>query len=178
MYTRSSRFPNKYLILGVLCIILGGILLMWTLGHLPSFGILWPLPFLAVGMILLYMVIFQGIKERYILPGMILTLGGLFFLLLNTIITVKSIERIWPFFLLIAGVSFLPYAFKKKDKTKSALVISSVFMVLLSILFLPFSLNKTQISFSEFVFRWWPIIVIVVGVCLLLSFFLKKTPKK
>ena len=178
MAEKQPRFPNKLLVLGTCCVLLGGVLLFWTFGNLPSLGALWPLPFLAAGLVFLYLVFLRGKKERYILPGMILTLGGLFFLLWNTVLFGAHIEKVWPAFMLIAGVSLIPYAFKKPEAARTALIIPAVFIILLSLLFLPFSLERTRLEFRDFVLLWWPVLIIFMGVCLIVSFLSLKTPKK
>ena len=178
MSLTQSRFPNKLLILGASCIVLGGVLLFWTFGHLPSLGALWPLPFMIAGMIFLYLALLRGRRESYVLLGMILALGGLFFLLWNTVIPEKSIERVWPAFMLIAGLSLFPYAYKKRGTARTALLTPAVFIVLLSLLFFPFSLGRTRMHFVEFALKWWPVLVIFVGCCLIVSFLFQNTPKK
>ena len=175
---KIPQFPNKLLVLGTGSVILGGIFLFWTLGQLPSLGSLWPIPFMIAGLFFLYFVFLRGKKEHYILPGMILMLGGLFFLLWNTVIPEKSIKRIWPAFMLIAGLSLIPYAFKKKSTARTALIIPAVFIILLALLFFPFSLGKMMISFRDFALRWWPVLIIIIGICLIVSFLFGKTPKK
>ena len=82
---KQPRFPNKLVILGVAFIILGILLLLWTAGSLPSLDALWPVPFIIIGMYLLYLVFLRGAKDRYIFPGMFFSLAGIYFLSLNTI---------------------------------------------------------------------------------------------
>jgi hypothetical protein len=174
----NQRFPQKLLVFGILLIITGGVLLLQSLNYL-SFGSLWPLPFFIIGLVLLYLVYFKGISDQYILVGMVLALGGLFFFLLYTVIPEKSLVRIWPAFMDITGLSLIPYAMRKKAKTRIGIIISAIAIILLSILFFPFSLEITGMKFSEFVLEWWPIIFIVIGLGLVFyNFFHHKSIKK
>jgi hypothetical protein len=178
MKKNNQRFPQKLLIFGILLIITGGVLLMQSLRYL-TFGELWPLPFLLIGLVLLYLVYFKGVSDQYILAGMALTLGGLFLFLLYTILPEKSLEKIWPAFMIIAGISLLPYAFRRKAKTRIGITISAIAIILLAILFFPFSLGIAGMKFSDFVLVWWPIVFIIIGLGLILYNLLHhKTEKK
>lgn len=176
--TRSIQFPLKMLIAGISLIIIGGLLLLWNLGYLPFLGLLWPLPFMIVGIFLLYQVFGKKKGDWYIFPGMIFLLGGLFFLLLNTIIQRSSLIMIWPVFMTITGLSLIPYALKRRRRHRIDLLISSIFIVLLSLMFLPFSLKRTSITFFQFVLKWWPLLLIIAGLSLIISLIIRKKPTK
>lgn len=171
MKRTDPRFPQKLLVFGILLFLAGCVLLLQSLGYL-TFGDSWPLPFLLIGLVLLYLVYFKGLSDQYILPGMILALGGLFFFLLYTLIPEKSLEKIWPAFMDITGLSLIPYALRKRAKTRIGIIISAVAMVLLSILFFPFSLELTDMKFSQFVLTWWPIVFLLSGLGLILYNFI------
>ncbi len=55
----------------------GGVLLLWNFGYLPQPGQLWPVPVILVGLVFLYMAWPRGQSDRWIIPGMVLTLGGM-----------------------------------------------------------------------------------------------------
>jgi hypothetical protein len=179
--TKEPKFPNKTLIIGVCCLLAGGLALLSTLGFLPSPGNLWPLPLIIVGMGILYSVFLKGKKDIYILPGMFLSLGGILALLLNTLISETSLVKIWPAFMLVTGLCLIPYALRKKHRYRMAVLISAFSIIALSCLFLPFSLGIASMSFTEFVLTWWPVLPIVLGVFLLIYYSYsshkrKKTP--
>ncbi|RPJ09343.1 MAG: hypothetical protein EHM28_01805 [Spirochaetaceae bacterium] len=178
----KPRFPNKLLIAGIGLILGGSLFLLWTLGYFPEPGTflftVLIIPVIAVGLLMLYLVFIKGKSAQLILPGMILLLLGVFFLLYNTVIPVKSFERIWPVFMDIAGLSLIPYALKRKKKARTGILISSVTLILMSLLFFPFSLKLTDLGFAEFAVRWWPIIIIIIGIIVTLIYFIYKRPNK
>jgi len=104
---RLPRYPNKLLVIGMTALVAGGVLLMVNLGSLAVPASLWPLAPLAAGLVFLYLAYVRGRSSRYILPGMLLTLGGLFFLLVETVLGWDSVARFWPAFMLITGLSML-----------------------------------------------------------------------
>ncbi len=172
----TPLYPNKLLVLGVAILVTGGVLLLWNLGYLPQPGRLWPLPVMVAGMFLLYLAYLRGKSTRYIIPGMIMSLGGLYFLLFNTVFQGESMARIWPGFMAITGISLLPYGFKKKGAARTAITIPALFIVALSLVFLPFSLHAAGMSFLAFVRQWWPFILVALGLALIVSFFSTRRP--
>jgi hypothetical protein len=158
---QKPRYPNKYLVIGVLICIAGVFTLLWTLGFLPSLTVLWPFVFILLGLFFLYMVYFRGKNPIYIIFGMILFLLGIFFLLIITI------------------VSLIPYAYKlKKRRAQVAITIPALSLVMLSIFFFIFSLNIMNASLSEFVTRWWPVLIIILGGSFIVVYLFSKKPQK
>jgi hypothetical protein len=174
----SPRYPNKYLVAGFVVFLAGGVLLLWNLGYLPKMGRLWPMVPLLLGLFLLYRVYLLGGRDRYILPGMLLTLCGLQFLLLNTLFQSQSLARVWPSFMLVAGISIVPFAMRRKGNARIALLVPALFISLLAVLFFPFSLGWMDVRLRDFVGRWWPMILILVGMATMAAFFIRKRISK
>jgi hypothetical protein len=173
---RKPRYPNKLLVFGVVIFAAGGVLLLWNLGYLPQPGRLWPVPVIAAGLTFLYIAYPRGGSERWIIPGMVLSMGGLIFLLLNTVLKEENLGRIWPAFMLITGLSLVPYGYKKRGGARTAIVIPAVFISALALVFFPFSLRMAGGGFVAFVRQWWPLILIILGVALIVSFFSSRRP--
>lgn len=170
------RHPNKLLIAGVVGIFAGGVLLLWNLGYLPQLARLWPVPIILVGLFFLYMAWPRKRSDRWIIPGMVLTLGGIVALLVNTVLSSESLVRIWPLFMLVTGLSLVPYGYRKKGSARMAVTIPGLFISLLAILFLPFSLHHEEGGFAAFVGKWWPMILVILGAVLVVSFFSTRKP--
>lgn len=164
----SPRFPNKFLVFGSLFILAGVVLLLRSFGFLPRLAALWPVVLILTGMTLLYLVIvLKRGPESYVFLGMILGLGGIVLFLMNTVLTTVGMERIWPIFMTVTGVSLFFYGMKKHGDARISLTVPGVSIVLLSFVFLPFSLEWMSQSFSAFVADWWPILFIVLGIVLI-----------
>jgi len=177
MRTRQRpRYPNKLLIAGMAVLVAGGVLLLWNLGYLPQPGRLWPVPVMLVGLFFLYMAWPRGRSDRWIIPGMVLTLGGLVFLLANTVLKQESLLRIWPSFMLVTGLSLVPYGFRKRGSARTAIIIPAIFISVLSLLFFLFSLRRPEGGFAQFVRQWWPMILVILGIALIVSFFSTRRP--
>jgi uncharacterized membrane protein len=172
----KPRYPNTLLVVGAAILVAGGVLLLWNLGYLPQPGKLWPVPLIFVGLFFLYLAFPRRGSEKWIIPGMVLSLGGLVMLLLNTVLKEESLGRIWPSFMLITGLSLIPYAYKKHGAARTAIIIPAIFIAALALVFFPFSLRKTAGGFVAFVRQWWPLIPVVLGIALLFSFFSTRRP--
>ncbi|HUV08395.1 MAG TPA: hypothetical protein VMX75_11740 [Spirochaetia bacterium] len=174
MREQAPRFPNKSLILGIASLLLGGVLLLWRLGFMPNLESLWPLPFLVLGLYFLYMLFMRNRSRRYMLPGILFSLGGIFFLLKNSVMPDVRLSQVWPAFMLITGFSILPYGFRQKRNTRIAIVIPALTIIGLAVIFFPFSLGLVDVRFTDFVLTWWPALFILIGALLILSYLMQK----
>jgi hypothetical protein len=169
------RYPHALLLLGAVILLAGGVLLLGTLGYLPQPGPLWPVPVMLAGLALLYLAYAWSWRERWIIPGMVLSLGGIVVLLLNTVLREEGLARIWPAFMLVTGLSLIPYGYKKRGSARIAIVVPAVFISALAVLFFFFSLRAGG-GFAAFVRQWWPMILVILGLALLVSFFSSRRP--
>ncbi len=172
--SREKKSPGVRLVFGSVLLLIGTLLLLKTTGHIPSFGSLWPVLLILIGLLFLFYS-GTGVKsQRYVFLGMILLLIGVFYLLLNTVISVMDMKKLWPVFMTIIGVSMIPYGLAKSGHGRIVLIVPGGFLTALSLVFLVFSLGMTDVRFSLFVIRWWPCILIVFGILFLVSHFRKK----
>jgi len=172
----APRYPNKLLVAGVFVAIAGGLLLLWNFNYLPQPGRLWPVGFIVLGLVFLYLAWPRGRSDRWLIPGMICTLGGITMLLMNTVLASQNIARIWPAFMLVTGISLVPYGFRRRGAARTAIVIPALFISCLSLVFFPFSLHHTEGGFAAFVRQWWPMIFVILGLLLIASFFTMRRP--
>ncbi len=147
-------------------VVVGGVLLLRTTGRLPSLVSLWPLVPLVIGLVLLYYRLFHSGPDYYVFLGTSMLLTGLLLLLTGTVLQV-ALARVWPVFMTVIGVALLLYGFRKHGAARVTFTIPAAAMVLLSVLFLPFSLDLVSTDFAEFVKIWWPMLLVGMGVALI-----------
>lgn len=172
----APRYPNKVLVAGVAVLLVGGVLLLWNFGYLPQLATLWPVLCILVGLVFLYLAWPRRHSDRWIIPGMLLTLGGVVMLLENTVLSSTSLGRIWPAFMLVTGLSLIPYGYRKRGSARTAIVIPGVFICCLSLVFFAFSLRRPDGGIVVFVQLWWPMILVGLGIALIVSFFSTRRP--
>lgn len=173
MENRARRFPNKLLIIGVLLLLVGGLLMLWTFGYLRHLSALWPVIFILLGLFVLYEVMIRGAAEVYAFPGMLMALGGLYFLLGTSLMSWHNLIRIWPVFMAIAGISIIPYALLKEGYARAVLLVPSIAIIVLALIFLTFSLRIVSVRFVRFASEWWPLLVVLLGAIFLVAHFVR-----
>jgi hypothetical protein len=166
MKGKQPRFPNKYVVIGVTLLVGGLLLLLWTVGELQQVANLWPLALFIGGLVLLYFRVFREGPDSYLFLGIGLLLSGLLLLIAKVVVPLE-LTAIWPFFMTISGVSLLVYGLRKSGYTRLSLAVPGVATLLLSFVFLPFSLGIVKRPFAEVVSEWWPLILVVLGIALL-----------
>ncbi|TVR60707.1 MAG: hypothetical protein EA426_04725 [Spirochaetaceae bacterium] len=168
-------YAKRYLVFSTVFLLLGVVLLLWTTGFLPDFSALWPVVFICVGLVFLYRGFHRNARETTVFAGMFMSLGGLVALLLNTVLTRVGLIRVWPVFMTVAGISLVAYALLKRGAYRVTLLVPAVSIVVLSFVFLPFSLKLVDVEFIQFVVRWWPSLFILLGLVLLTVYFTRKS---
>ena len=167
------RFPNKFVVLGASFVLTGAVLLLWTGGFLVGVTALWPVLPLLAGLVAFYYGVFRGEADYYVFVGTGVALGSLLLLLTTTILP-TTLDRIWPLFMTIIGVAMLAYGVRKQTLARLSFTIPGAAMILLSCLFLPFSLEIVAVEFTRFVAVWWPAVFVLVGLTLLVAHLLRR----
>lgn len=157
---------------GTTLVLLGVVLLMGTLGVLPVFAPFWPLLIVALGGMLLHSGLTARAPEAAVFAGLFLLLGGLFFLLLTTVMSAVELRRVWPVFMSIAGISLIGYARMKTPAGRLPLAVPGFVLLFLSLIFLIFSFDVVDEDFTAFVGTWWPFIFILAGLGLVVTHFI------
>lgn len=161
---------NITLVFSVLLILLGASFLLWTSGFLTSFGRLWPVPMILLGLFLLYLTFLKNGPDFYIIPGIVIVLAGIFVLLKERFLSESTIGMIWPVFMMMTGIALFPYAARKRGTRRLSFIISGITVIILAISFMPFSFGLTERSLAGFVVIWWPVLFIIMGAVLLVVY--------
>ncbi|MEI8096108.1 MAG: hypothetical protein WCG80_18000 [Spirochaetales bacterium] len=178
--TRRDAIRRATLISGLVLTGGGAVLLFITQNVLESVVKWSPTALVLLGAYFLYRVIFLKARPGYLFSGLILVLGGTFTLLLSTGILPEgfSLKELWPVYMGIIGVSLLPYGARYRRTIRVSLFIPGLFLIFLCVAFLLFSLSVVKESLAEFVGRWWPLLLIFMGLTLLASSWLQPADPK
>jgi hypothetical protein len=166
-------FPARLLIIGTIFILGGSLLLLWTSASITYTELLWPLFLILPGLGFLYKAFVRNGTESHTIPGTFFTLLGIYFLLSNTVLPENELEKIWPIFMFITGISMLPYGIGKKRGIKVKILVPAGAIITMSLFFLPFTLKLLTIRFISFVTRWWPVLFIILGLIFLTIYYTK-----
>ena len=176
----GKRIPRKNLVLGTLFVVVGGTLLLRTLGKLSGVLPFWPVLLLVFGLYLLYRVYILGGSESLVFLGIFSVQAGALLLLLNAdLMGDLYFRNLWPFFMLFAGVALLIYGLKRKGAHRVRYLIPALSIILLSFVFLLFSTGFVRVSLKAILVQFWPLILVLCGVFLILfDFFRNKIHSK
>lgn len=175
MKKRYRRHRTTFL--GITLTICGMGLLSYTAFRVPFVHSLWPPALILFGGFLTWRYFFLGMVEFFFFFGMLCVHAGILGLLSGWFSFI-DIGRIWPLFLTLTGLTLLPYGYKKRRNNRLALIVPSLSFIFLSLVFLPFSLGVTTLRFREFIFRWWPLLIVFLGILFLVDCFCKNPREK
>ncbi|MFO8064069.1 MAG: DUF5668 domain-containing protein [Spirochaetia bacterium] len=148
-------------------ILLGTALLLWNLGLVPGFESLWPVLLILLGIWFLYEGYFRHRRDAYVFIGMFILLLGVFLLAAAAFVSSVAISTIWPVFMTITGLSLFAYGMRRTEATRMSFTVPGVAIVAISLVFLLFSLEIIDRSFSRLVAVYWPVLLILAGAVLL-----------
>lgn len=162
---RSALIPGFFLIL------LGAWLLAQNLGvPLPGWDKAWPVVLVAVGLAFLIQFFLGGREESgLVFTGLAATLLGAFFLAFTLgYIHWDQMGRYWPVFVLIGSAAFFGQWLCRP--AERGLLVPAFLALAVGGVALPITLRMVNAELAALVVKFWPVVLILVGVVLLVSF--------
>ena len=126
----------------------------------------------ALGGCLLFLAIVKLRRKSVMFAGLFLVLTGLLLFFIRTKHIPYTLDALWPLVVVIGGVSLLLSGLFVYRRARISQVIPSVSLLLLGGCCLLFSLDVIQQPFLQFASRWWPVLLIAAGFCLVILFFI------
>ena len=164
--------------MGIACVLLGFILLVALSVDVEySFSAFRHLIWSALGGVFLFVAIVKLQKKSLLCAGLFLLMTGILFFLIETKFIPYSLDALWPVIVIFGGISlFVSGVFVYKG-IKTSQFIPSLSLILLGVFCLLFSLDVIDEPFLRLASRWWPIVLIAAGICLIVLFFVWNTHK-
>ena len=165
----TTEFSPGRIIGGITLIFLGMFFLLEQMDIIPEIGNLWPIFMILFGFALLAGYFFKRDNSGILFVGSLVSLNGFFFMFWNLdYIGRYDMGELWPIFILIPGVSFILMALVSKEEKKA--LIPGVILIVISIIFLLNTIGDVDIDILRFIFKFWPIILVLIGIKLLLQY--------
>lgn len=171
----NKRSLNLLLATGLFCIA-GGIFLLLCMaaGESLTTPILVPILTLAAGVFMIFYAFTRYKTVWTVFFGYFLTASCFFIMICSSDITDHSMSQLWPVLAIICGITFFAAGLTAHRKITLSNFIFSLYMVLMGVLFLLFSMDIIKVPFSTFASRWWPLLLIAFGLLLVLVFIYKQ----
>ncbi len=170
----NKRSLNLLLASGLICIAGGAFLLLCMLaGESLTTPILVPIISLAAGVFMIFYAFTRYKTVWTVFFGYFLTASCFFIMICSSDITVHSMSQLWPNLAIICGAALFVAGLTVHKKLTLSNVIFSLYLILMGVFFLLFSLDIITIPFSTFASRWWPLLLIAFGLLLIVVFVYK-----
>ncbi|AEE16304.1 LiaI-LiaF-like domain-containing protein [Treponema brennaborense] len=168
----SAPMRNIFLAAGLVFLI-GGIFLLIVFAadiHIHFFA-LRSLFALLFGGLILYRTLTKTKKSWLLFTGLFLCLTGCVLLLSDSNIFSYTISDLWPVIVICGGLSLGTAGFYRTKYPRPVFLVPAAAIIVLGAVFLLFSLDVIVQPFSEVAARWWPSMLILMGIGLVVLFF-------
>lgn len=130
-----------------------------------------------LGGILVFFSIVKFRRKSLMFSGIFLILTGILFFAIDTGFIPLSLESLWPVVVIIGGLSLFISGLYVHRGIRVSIVIPSVSLLFLGGCCLLFSLNIITQPFLQLASRWWPLVLIMAGLFLVVLFFIRNSNK-
>ena len=156
------------LIVGLSCMILGIAFLLGTITGISRFSILMSFLLVIIGAFFAVLAIKLDKRSTYLFFATFLILLGSFLFLSAMQIIPVSLSEGWPLVSVFGGLALLPAGWRRYRAFLYRYVIPSLAFVTLGCTLLVFSFKMVSFSFRRFIIDWWPLLLIIAGIVLVL----------
>lgn len=163
----KNQGVSNRVIVGLAMVVIGIGLLLLTTGVVSLGALAFPILLVAVGFVFLVRSFSPGRGASNTFVGTAVGLTGLLLLIRESVQPHIDLIRIWPLFMAVGGVSMVTYGFKSRGMHGTSFVVPGVVIILLSGIFLLFSLDVIDQSLATIVVQYWPILIISIGIVML-----------
>ena len=111
-----------------------------------------------------------SLKKRTVymfFAALFLQIGLLLFLSALHIIPIE-LSKAWPLFSVFSGLSLIPAGWRHYGRFRAKYTVPAAAFILLGAGLLVFSLDFVSFSLSQFLIRWWPLLLVPAGLILIL----------
>ena len=148
--------------------ILGITFLLGTITGISRLSILNSFLFVIIGAFCAVLAIRLNLRSTYLFFAAFFILMGSFLFLSAMQIIPVSLSQGWPLLSIFGGLALLPAGWRRYRAFRYRYLIPSLAFVTLGCTLLVFSFKMVPFSFRRFIIDWWPLLLIVAGIVLVL----------
>jgi hypothetical protein len=150
--------------------LVGGVLsLLAALHGISRLSVIVPILFLTTGAFFAICAIKLRKRALYLFFASYFLLVGFFLVLLVLKILPIPFSRSWPLLSVFAGLSLIPAGWHRFFRIHVVYLLPAIAFVVLGCVLLIFSLDIAPWSFKQFMLEWWPLLVALAGLILVLG---------
>jgi hypothetical protein len=155
-------------IIGLFLMFLGSAFLISSLVEKSRVFVLISFFFVILGVGCAVLAIKLNKRSLYLFFAAFFMLVGLFLFLSALSISPLSFSAAWPLLSVFSGIALVPAGWHRYGAFRSRYVVPSIAFVMLGSVMMIFSLDLVSFSFAQFVKNWWPLLVVLAGLTLVL----------
>jgi hypothetical protein len=155
-------------IIGLFLMLFGSALLLAAVTGSSRLSVLGSFLFVVTGAVLAAFALKLNGRSLYLFFSAFFIQMGFFLFLSAVKIISTPFSRLWPLLSVFAGLSLIPSGWHRYRSFKSRYAVPGAAFVFLGCLLLLFSLKMVPFSFSRFMINWWPLLIVLAGLMLVL----------
>jgi hypothetical protein len=155
-------------IVGLLLMFLGSGFLLGTLAGISRLSVLTSFLFVITGSLFAALAIKLNKRVIYLFFAAFLLQVGFFLFLSALGIFPLPFSKSWPLLSVFCGIALFPAGWRRFGAFRIAYVVPSIAFVFLGSALMVFSLDLVSFSFRQFMLNWWPLLVVLAGLVLVL----------
>ncbi|MDR1390125.1 MAG: hypothetical protein LBJ31_09145 [Treponema sp.] len=153
---------------GLLLMMLGITFLLGSLTDISRLSIFRSFLFVIIGAVAAVFSINLANWPFYLFVSSFFILIGLFLFLAAMRVLPITFSQSWPLLSVFAGLALIPPGWRRYRAIRVRYLVPALAFVVLGCFLMVFSLKAVPFSFRRFMVNWWPLLVALVGVVLVL----------
>ena len=153
---------------GLLFMLLGITFLLGTMTGISRLSVLWSFLFVIIGAIFAIFAIKLNKRNVYLFFASYFILIGNFLFLSALQIIPFTLSQGWPLLSVFAGLALLPAGWRHYRAINYRYLIPALAFAILGCILLVFSFKVAPFSFKGFIINWWPLLLVITGIVLVL----------
>jgi hypothetical protein len=165
----SRRFlAHSVFVIGLLLMIVGSAFLFGSSAEISQRGVLVSFVFVLLGIAGAFLAIFLNKRAVYLFFAAFFLQAGIFLFLSALHIIPFGFSKAWPLLSVFSGIALIPTAWHRYGMFRLNYFVPSIAFIGLGAALMIFSLGLVSFSLVQFVGTWWPLLVVLAGLALML----------
>jgi uncharacterized membrane protein YgdD (TMEM256/DUF423 family) len=171
MHTKFERkiVAKISFFIGLLLMLFGVASLLGTISGTSRVSILISFVVVIIGAVFAIIAVTLNKRALYFFIAAFFLQMGFFLFLSSLHIIPFSLAELWPLFSVFAGFSLFIAGWRRYRTLKPRYFVPSVAFAILGCMLLMFSFDVVPFSFVDFVLTWWPLLLVLAGLVLVLA---------
>jgi hypothetical protein len=153
---------------GILLMVFGSGFLLRTFPGILRVSIVFAFLSVIIGVLCAILALKLNKHSLYLFFAAFFILLGFFLFFMALKIIPVSFSQSWPFLSIFTGLALFPAGWHRYGIIKIGYAVSSLAFIVLGCFLLVFSFDVVQFTFKKFILQWWPLILILAGIILVL----------